>query len=317
MIKYLTTALCLLVAASTYAQGNRTDTLMVLSVYNTGTCFKMEAADFGGVVASTLVGTMVMSYDTTMTLKDSGKKDTITRRAILRYKVERQCDKMSRGLNGKIVVMALNKDCDVTQTCLNVQRAGAKAFVIIHNSNSQGNIKLPKRGLYKDSIRIPIFTVRSGVGDSITTLLPTVVGIRKPTLVIRPQQLVASTDSSARLLIANKTADKVAQDADSDNDAETINGVTTPNSVRFSKRAFTLSPNPSHSQTTLTYQFSQPTDVTLYIENVVGQVMQRQILRGITVGSVDISTSEWASGTYILSMQYGKEIKTKKFEVQH
>ena len=318
MIKYVTTALFLLTLASTSHAQNRADTSIALSVYNTGVSFKLIPADFGGVITTDLVATMVMSYDTVMTMKDSGKKDTASRKTILRYKTERQCDKMSSGLKDKIVVMELNKDCDVTQTCLNVQRAGAKAFVIIHNSNAQGNIKLPKKGAFNDSIRIPIFTVRSGVSDSITSLLPTVVGIRKPTLPpVRPQQLVASADSSAaRALAVNETKDKVQQNAEMDENSETLNR-TPANNVGLSKRAFTLAPNPTHDQTTLTYQFSKPTDVTLLIETAAGQVVMNKILRGITVGSLDIQTSEWANGTYILSMQYGKEIKTKKFEVQH
>ncbi len=314
MIKYLTTAFCLLVAASTYAQGNRTDTSMVLSVYNTGTCFKMEAADFGGVVTTSLVGTMVMSYDTTMVLKDSGKKDTVSRRAILRYKVERQCNKMSRGLNGKIVVMALNKDCDVTQTCLNVQRAGAKAFVIIHNSNSQGNIKLPKRGIYKDSIRIPIFTVRSGVGDSVTTLLPTVVGIRKPTLVIRPQQLAASTDSSARLLTANKTADKVAQDTD----GESMNENTAAaNRLTFKDIGWQIAPNPVSNEVTLAYNFKETNTVKVDIFNELGQLVTNYQLPDTQTGKLEINVTSWPNGEYNVRLVSGKFVEVKRMIVVH
>ncbi|NJN35671.1 MAG: T9SS type A sorting domain-containing protein [Saprospiraceae bacterium] len=80
-------------------------------------------------------------------------------------------------MKNKIAVIDLNKDCDVTKVCLNVQRAGAKAFVIVHNSNSNGNIKLPKNGVYKDSIRIPIFTIRRSLGERITSMLPSWVGI--------------------------------------------------------------------------------------------------------------------------------------------
>jgi hypothetical protein len=314
MKKYLTTALFLFFAAtSILAQNPNADTSMVLSVYNTGKNFKLISADFGSVVSTTLVGTMVRSYDTVMVLKENGQRDTTGRKPIC-YKVERLCDKMSKGLNDKIVVMELNKDCDVTQTCLNVQRAGAKAFVIIHNSNSQGNIKLPKRGSFKDSIRIPIFTVRSGIGDSITALLPTVVGIRKPVIPpVRPQQLVASTNNGG-LLQADKLSEQAIQDAD--NDSEVVNN-SPSNGLRLGKKGFFLAPNPSHDQTTLTYQFSKPTDATVVVETASGQVVLSQQLKGVTAGSLDISTLEWANGTYILSLQSGKDIKTKKFVVQH
>jgi hypothetical protein len=279
-------------------------------VYNTGVSFKLMPADFGGVITTNLVATMVMSFDTVMVLKENGKKDTASRRAILRYKVERRCDKMSRGLKDKIVVMELNKDCDVTQTCLNVQRAGAKAFVIIHNSNAQGNIKLPKRGAFKDSIRIPIFTVRSGIGDSITALLPTVVGIRKPVI---PVQSLASANNGGQLQ-ADKLSEKTAQDADTDSEIAHPN---LSNGISLGKKGFYISPNPTNDQTTLTYQFAKPTDATVVVETASGQVVLSQQLKGVTAGSLNIQTVEWANGTYILSLQSGKYIKTKKFVVQH
>jgi PA domain len=317
MIKYLTIALFLLMAASTsQAQSQRSDT-MTLAVFNTARNFMVTSADFGSDLTQDLIGTMVMAFDTIMVLKEHTVKDSSNKKP-LRYQMERSATKLS-DVKGKIALIDYNKDYDVTQMCLNAQRGGAIAIVIIHESSDKKLYKLIKKGIYKDSIRIPCFTIPNNKGEYIIQLLPSVIGIKAPVLPpVRPQQLVAPTDSSAaRALATNKTTDKVPQNAEMDEDGETVNGKTTPNSVRFSKRAFTLSPNPSHSQTTLTYQFSQPTDVTLYIETIAGQVIQRQLLRGVTVGSVDISTSEWANGTYILSMQYGKEIKTKKFEVQH
>jgi Secretion system C-terminal sorting domain/PA domain len=313
MIKYITTALFLLLAATTiHAQNPRADSSIAMSVYNTGVGFKLIPADFGGVLTTDLVATMVMSYDTVMVLKDSGKKDTASRKAILRYNVVRLCDKMSSGLKDKIVVMELNKDCDVTQTCLNVQRAGAKAFVIIHNSNAQGNIKLPKKGLFKDSIRIPIFTVRSGVGDSITTLLPSVVGIQKPTAV--PPAPLAVPNNPSLTSIPDKTKEKTAQTTDED--SESLN-FDTPNGSNIGRKGFSLSPNPSRNETNLTYQFPKATDVMIEVKTTSGQVVLSRILRGATVGNLNIQTTDWASGTYFISLQYGKEIKTKKFVVQH
>ena len=314
MIKYITTALFLLTVASTSrAQNPRADTSTLMSVYNTGVAFKLIPADFGGSVTTSLVATMVMSYDTVMVLKDSGKKDTVSRKVILRYKTERRCDKMSSGLKDKIVVMELNKDCDVTQTCLNVQRAGAKAFVIIHNSNAQGNIKLPKQGLYKDSIRIPVFTVRSGVGDSITTLLPTVVGIIKPSsTVVQPLRALDSTTLAAS---RDKATEKSAQI--NDNNAENTTFEDVNGNGTISKTAFTLSPNPSRNETSLTYQFLKATDVMVEVKTTSGQVVLNKILRGVTIGTLEIQTTNWANGTYFLALHYDKIVKTKKFVVQH
>ena len=298
----------LLTIATSPAQNNRTDTTTLLSVYNTGTGFKLTAADFGTTVTRNLVAVMVRSYDTVMVLKENTRADSTGRRP-LRYKVERRCDKMSRGLRGKIVVMELNKDCDVTQTCLNVQRAGAVGFVIIHNSNSQGNIKLPKKGLFKDSIRIPIFTVRSGVGDSITALLPTMVAIIKP-VPPRLNQSVVANDSSL-VTISEKTKDNSTSN-DATLDTDLLN-----NDNGISKQGFSVSPNPTRNQANVSYQFTKPTDVTIEAKAASGQVIFSRLLRGATVGNLDIQTADWVNGTYFVTLQYGKEVQTKKLVVRH
>jgi Secretion system C-terminal sorting domain/PA domain len=310
MKKYITAALVLFTIATSHAQNNRPDTTTLMSVYNTGTGFKLIPADFGTAVTQNLVAVMVRSYDTAMVLKQNAGADTTGRKPI-RYKVERRCDKMSSGLTGKIVVMELNKDCDVTQACLNVQRAGAKAFVIIHNSNSQGNIKLPKQGLYKDSIRIPIFTVGSNIGDSITTLLPTMVGIRKPIITLRNNSVVQNNDL---LPLFEKASDKTSATT---NTQGIINTDNVNNGSVFGKQGFSISPNPTRDQADISYQLQHPTDVTIEVKTASGQVIFSKILRGVSVGSLDISTVDYPNGTYFVTLQYEKEVKTKKLVVRH
>jgi hypothetical protein len=115
MTKYLTLALLLLVSLRSAAQSSRNDSLK-LSVYNTGTQFTLTPADFGSTLTATLVAEMVRSYDTAIVLKDVGRDSS--NRSKIRYVIERQCNKMTRDLQGKIAVMELNKDCDVSLTCL-------------------------------------------------------------------------------------------------------------------------------------------------------------------------------------------------------
>lgn len=151
----------------------------------------LTLADFGPTaVSQNIIGDMVAAYDTIITLKDLRKIDTVKNKDP-RYDITRSCNKPLGDLKDKIVIMDLNKDCDVTLMCLNVQKAGAKAFVIIHNSNTKGTIKLPKQGIYKDSIRIPIFTIRRELGERITSMMPSLVGIslRRPQV----QALASST----------------------------------------------------------------------------------------------------------------------------
>ncbi len=192
-MKNIITVLLCFIATLGIAQKQKGDTL-VLSVYNSNTRYMLTLADFGpDVLTQSITGDMVAVYDTVITIK--GKADS-TKNKLPRFEVSRVCNKPLGDLKNKIVIMDLNKDCDVTLLCLNVQRAGAKAFVVVHNSNSNGNIKLPKQGLYKDSIRIPIFTIRRQLGERITTMMPSLVGIslRRPT----PQSLVSVLNMQAQ-----------------------------------------------------------------------------------------------------------------------
>ncbi len=170
-------ALCL-VALTSQAQSQRADTLGMV-VMSTARNFMLSTADFGGNLTETLIGDMVRSYDTVIVLKNHDKVDS-TGSKPLRYIEERRCDKMSSDAKDKIVVIDINKSCDVTQMCLNAQRAGAKALIIIHDGNEKKVIKLAKKGMYMDSIKIPVFTVPNNVGEKITQLLPSTVGIVVP-----------------------------------------------------------------------------------------------------------------------------------------
>jgi Secretion system C-terminal sorting domain len=80
--------------------------------------------------------------------------------------------------------------------------------------------------------------------------------------------------------------------------------------------SFTV-PNPSRNETSLTYQFPKATDVTVEVKMTSGQVVLSKILRGVTIGTLEIQTTNWANGTYFLALQYDKVVKTKKFVVQH
>ena len=161
------------------AQAQKADTT-TLVVFNTARNFMVTAADFGGSLSQDLIGDMVRSYDTVRVMKANGSVRDSSGKNPMQHQEERRCDRISGNIKDKIVVIELNKDCDVTLMCLNVQRGGAKALIIIHDSNDKKLYKLLKKGTFKDSIRIPIFTVPNKVGDQITALLPSVIGIVKP-----------------------------------------------------------------------------------------------------------------------------------------
>ncbi len=189
MTRYIIIALWLLSTATiSKAQTLKPDTLY-LSVFNTGTRLQLTQADFGGNITQDLIGTMARAFDTVMVMKQGTSTDS-TGKKRMEHQAERRANKISKDLKDKIVVIELNKDVDVTETCINIQRGGAKALILIHNSDKKEEIKMKKLGKFKDSLRIPCFTVRSGVGDSLLTLLPSVGYIKSKT--VNPQSLAAN-----------------------------------------------------------------------------------------------------------------------------
>lgn len=178
-MKNTITTLLLLLAFLQTATSQTPDSSQ-LAVFNTGRNITVLSADFGAALTQDLIGEMVMAYDTVMVLKAHTAKDS-SGKYPMRYQTERRANKISSNLKDKIAVIDYNKDYDVTQMCLKVQKAGAKALIIIHDSDDKKVYKLKKLGPYKDSIRIPIFTIPNNKGKHIQQLLPSMAGIKKPT----------------------------------------------------------------------------------------------------------------------------------------
>ena len=278
-----------------------------LAVYNTGRNITVLSADFGAALTQDLIGEMVMAYDTVIVLKAHTVRDS-SGRYPMRYQSERRATKISRNLKGKIAVIDYNKDYDVTQMCLNAQRAGAKALIIIHESNDKKVYKLAKKGIFKDSIRIPCFTIPNNKGEQIQQLLPSIVGIKVPTVIASNASVVANDEPLVNT--TEKSKDKI-----SDVDA-TLN-TELSNTTGFGKQGFSISPNPTRNQANVTYQFQNPTDVTIEAKSASGQVIFSRLMRGATVGNIEIPTVDYPNGTYFVTLQYGKEVKTKQLVVRH
>ena len=317
MIKYLTAALVLLTITTSQAQNNSRADTTLLGIYNTGARFTLTQADFGQQSATDILADMVMAYDTvevaTTTTDTSGRRT--------RYGTQKKCNNISElvlnreAYKDKIVLMEYNKDCDYTQTCFLAQKAGAKAFVFIHNSNSNGNIHLSKKGAFKDSITMPVFIVGKEKGADISALLPSKAGIKTKTPPPNQSAIANNNDqTNAAMLLEKQAATSESSSTKSDQtarDADLING------NGFGKQSFSISPNPTRNQANVRYQFQNPTDVTIEAKNANGQVIFSRLLRGATVGNVEIPTVDYPNGTYFVTLQYGKEVKTKKLVVRH
>ena len=278
-----------------------------LAIFNTGRNITVLSADFGAAMTADLIGEMVMAYDTVMVLKADNKADSSGRKP-MRYQSERRATKISSNLKDKIAVIDYEKSFDVTEMAMNVQKAGAKALIIIHESNDKKVYKLKKNGTYKDSIRIPVYTIANDKGAAIQQLLPSMVGIKSPTDM--PTNASVAANATPPVATAEKSKDKM-------NNADATFNADLSNSTSFGKQGFTVSPNPTRNQANVTYQFQNPTDVTIEAKTASGQVIFTRILRGAIVGNVEIPTVDYPNGTYFVTLQYGKEVKTKKLVVRH
>jgi Secretion system C-terminal sorting domain len=333
-LKQYILAVFMMAIGATYCAAQATDTIE-LSVFNTGVKYRLVVATFGKPqTGAELLTDMVLVHDTIMSYVATGSNGTTFLPATLVAKmpdslrrvfqaqklmkpvITTRCDKpITANVKDKVVLMTLGT-CDPSVMCLNAQNAGAKAVVLIHQSNKLDSILLIK-GPGREELKITCYTVTRATGDKIIALLPSHVGIKKR--VVTPNQ---------GLVAQNNNGTTKAEDAlkSAENDVDTEGSLSsTPSDVRgtsetqrsSAKAKFGISPNPTNDQTTFTYQFSKPTDATVVVETASGQVVLSQQLKGVTAGSLDIQTSEWANGTYILSLQSGKDIKTKKFVVQH
>jgi Secretion system C-terminal sorting domain/PA domain len=232
-----------------------------------------------------------------------------------RMVTQRQCGKLPKdSLTGKVALLYMNSGCDVSTQVYNAQKSGAIVVIVIHTTNNRDSVALPKQGQnqvrYDDGskVRIPCFTVRKGIGDKLTTMLPSLVGIQRPRTTVDPQSSVVANNPP--VTTTEQIKDKIT-------DADAILNAELSNTTGFGKLGFSVSPNPTRNQANVTYQFLKPTDVTIEAKTASGQVIFSKILRGATVGNVEIPTVDYPNGTYFVTLQYGKEVKTKKLVVRH
>jgi hypothetical protein len=271
-----------------------------LAVFNTGRNITVLSTDFGAALTEDLIGDMVMAYDTVMVLKAHSAKDS-TGRYPKRYQIERRATKISNNLRGKIAVIDYNKDYDVTQMCLNAQKAGAKAVIIIHESDDKKLYKLGKKGVYKDSIRIPVFTIPNKKGEQIQQLLPSMVGIKKRT----PPPIQA-------LAVLNTVEDLARRDSIYKAEQEQYLAVHA-----FTGKGWIVSPNPANDEVVIQYNLERKATVNIDIFNDAGQVLKTYELKDAQTGRVNVDVSAWHNGNYNVSVRSGSLKQVKKLLVMH
>ena len=314
MKKIIALFIFIAIVSNIYAQAQRRDTV-VLSVYNSNQRFMLYPMPFGKDKPDVdFTAKMVLALDTIQVMETATRVDS-TGRYPKRIITQRQCGKLPKdSLTGKVALLYMNPGCDVSTQVYNAQKSGAIVVIVIHTTNNRDSVELPKQGAnqvrYADGskIRIPCFTVRKGIGDKLTMMLPSIVGIQRPRANVDPQTSVVANNPPITTTV--QTKDKIT-------DADVPLETDLSNSTSFGKQGFSISPNPTRNQANVRYQFQNPTDVTIEAKSANGQVIFSRLLRGATVGNVEIPTVDYPNGTYFVTLQYGKEVKTKKLVVRH
>jgi len=279
---------------------NKKDTI-VLSVYNTNQRFMLYPTPFGGALGKTkLLTDLVAAYDTVMVRKEDTRRDTSkmpsTQKRWL-INTERGCDKIEGNVKGKVAIIEQNAACDISKQMYLAQKAGAKAVIIVHTTNSKDTVWLnyKTKYAYQDSLKIPCYTVRQEMGVKISQMLPSLVGIaRKDSSTVPIQTLQQNVDSIVNA--ANAQFNKP---------------------LELDKTGWQLAPNPSDDEVTVYFSFSEKQNATLQVSNNVGEVINIQKRDGIQSGTFTIDVSAYPTGVYNVNLQHGRLMDTKRVLVTH
>ena len=333
--------IALIVCGAAYATAQATpDSLradsVLLSVFNTGAKYRLTPATFAPrTTGAELLTEMVMVQDTSVSFVETGGNGTtflppsllakmpdslrqaFESQRLMKPVVTRRCDKpITADVKGKVVIMSLGT-CDPSLMCLNAQRAGAKAIVLIHPDNHRDSILL-KTGAFTDSITIPCYTVCCDVCARMSALIPSQVGIKKPVIMDEDAQGLKTQNGNGNTsTTATKDATRLADDEQTEGKkGENTEGGKKSDSLQLAinslKQQVVLSPNPANDVATLAFKLSKKTDLTLEIVNEAGQVILRKSLQAAQTGSLDFDTRDWASGVYFIHLTDGKGVKTVK-----
>ena len=317
-----------------------------ISTYNTGARFELRRAPFGNqtdILDS--VKTMVYAQDTfevkknevgrnftppsrdedNLKIKQNKPSDTpkrltdaeiaIEKEKVKKNEAKRSCIIDSRGLKGKIVLIDFDKNCDPAEKCLQAQRAGAFAAIVIYDNNKKDSINMVKSRV-SDAVTIPCYSIIRQQGDSLRVMLPTKAAFFTP----RPTQTQAFAQNplTDQTLIQQK--DKVQNTPEGINEGvvnkEVIELGTASNLKGLTANEWRISPNPTSQTATLSYYFTQTAPLNIEVFNAAGQLIKQYKLNN-SVGTLDIDVGHWSNGVYNVRLVSDKQKEVKRLVVQH
>jgi Secretion system C-terminal sorting domain len=184
--------------------------------------------------------------------------------------------------------------------------------------------KLTGNARYVDEnkVKIPCFTDRKVIGEKLTGMLPSLVGIKRPDSTGTIQALTQRVDSAKMLqhgLV--KTAGNEGQSTVSD-----VNNAVSNNGTAFRYTfGWDIAPNPVSNEVTLSYNFKEPNPpeeksgqaISIEVFNDIGQLVTNYQLPETQMGKLDINVTAWQNGTYTISLTSGKVKQVKRMVVLH
>ena len=265
---------------------------------------------------------MVVALDTINVLQTATQKDS-SGRYPKRWMTQRKCGKLPTNVKDKVAILYLNKDCDISTQVLNAQEAGAIAVILIHSTDSRDSVTLPKKSSsirYDNDIKvnIPCFTVRKGIGEKLTQMLPSLVGIQRPkTAIDSTQALQASNQLIPNPLqsVNKETANPTGVDATTT--ANIAAGEGSTKSYSTEKIGWDLSPNPASQEAILHYNFIQGAPLSIEVFNEAGQLVTNYNLPDNPTGTLNMDVSSWVTGIYSVRLVRGDLKEVKRLVVQH
>jgi Secretion system C-terminal sorting domain/PA domain len=317
MKKYITFFFCLAVIATGNAQKKDTT---VLSVYNNNQRFMLYPMPFGkSKPDKDFTAEMVIALDTINVLETSTKKDS-SGKFPKRWITTRQCGKLPKNVKDKVALLHLNTGCDISTQVLNAQEAGALAVIIIHTTNSIDSVILPKltgRDRYADEnkVKIPCFTVRKVIGEKLTGMLPSLVGIKRPDSTGVVQALAQQTPTDSAKMLQQGLVKTVGNEGQGILD---VNNAVSNNGTAFRYTfGWDIAPNPVSNEVTINYNFKETNTVQIDIFNELGQLVTNYQLPHTQTGKLDVNVTAWQNGTYNISLTSGKVKEVKRMIVLH
>ena len=308
--------LCVAIASSLMAQNAKKDTT-VLSFYNNNQRYVLYPMPFGkDRPDQDFVAEMAFAIDTIHVLKDDTKRDS-TGKLMKKWSMERSCTKKPTNVKGKVALLNINADCDISTQVLNAQEAGALAVIVIHTTNSKDSVTLPKKsGSVKydndNKVKIPCFTVRKEIGMSLLQLSPSLVGIKRPKDTVGTL-LTLQTANNPILPVAQPTVQKMTNDTINQVEQGKINSTHQP----FNRIGWEVSPNPAKYEALLQYNFTQTASIQIDIFNEIGQMLTNYQLPDTQSGILRLDVSAWQSGVYNVILRNGNLREVKRLVVTH